>query len=184
MMPITNTTKPQLNYGITLFLQRWCAMFKKRFLHSCRHKIAIIPQLLLPLIYTMFALIVVDTILKPEDSPPRIFMTALFYDKIAPYAIVGNPNREINDLVKMYTHSASSYTKFVDIDKDSAFRDGNMTKYLLEKAKGRNIGYFNRRYLVAATFTEANKKAIAKAWFNDQAYHAIAVALSAVDNAI
>ncbi|XP_046855006.1 phospholipid-transporting ATPase ABCA3-like isoform X2 [Xenia sp. Carnegie-2017] len=113
MMPITNTTKPQLNYGITLFLQR-----------------------------------------------------------------------EINDLVKMYTHSASSYTKFVDIDKDSAFHDGNMTKYLLEKAKRRNIGYFNRHYLVAATFTEANKKAIAKAWFNDQAYHAIAVALSAVDNAI
>ncbi|XP_046856235.1 phospholipid-transporting ATPase ABCA3-like [Xenia sp. Carnegie-2017] len=147
MMPLTNTRKPQLNCGITLFLQRWCAMFKKRFRHSRRPKMAIIRQLVVPLIYTMLALIVIDTILKPEDSPPRILTTALFYDNIALYAIVGNPNREINDLVKMYTHSASSYTKFVDIDKDSALP-------------------------------------IARAWFNDQAYHAIAVALSAVDNAI
>ncbi len=68
-------------------------MFKKRYLHSRRHKMAIVSQLLMPLIFTLFALIAAETIPKPEDSPPRVLSTAMFDNNRAPYATNENPTR-------------------------------------------------------------------------------------------
>jgi hypothetical protein len=68
-------------------------MFKKRYLYSRRHKIAIISQLLMPLIFTLFALISAEVIPKPEDSPPRVLTTAMFDSNKAPYATGPNPAR-------------------------------------------------------------------------------------------
>ena len=75
-----------LNSGLRLWSQRWFAMFKKRFLHSKRHKISIVSQLLMPLIFTLFALVAADTIPKPKDSPPRELSTTMFGSNYAPYA--------------------------------------------------------------------------------------------------
>ena len=68
-------------------------MFKKRYLHSRRHKIAIVSQLLMPLVFTLFALIAAETIPKPGDSPPRVLTTSMFDDNTAPYATNANPSR-------------------------------------------------------------------------------------------
>jgi ATP-binding cassette subfamily A (ABC1) protein 3 len=76
----------KLNTGMTLRLQMWFAMFKKRYLHSRRNKMAIVSQLLMPLIFTLFALIAAEVIPKPEDSPPRVLTTAMFDSNTAPYA--------------------------------------------------------------------------------------------------
>jgi hypothetical protein len=54
---------------------------------------AIVSQLLMPLIFTLFALIAAETIPKPEDSPPRVLSTAMFDNNRAPYATDENPTR-------------------------------------------------------------------------------------------
>ena len=77
------------NYNHTssfrLFRQRWYAMFVKRILHSKRHKLALISQLLLPLVYTLFALISAKTIPQPTDSPPLTLSTQNFLNNSVPY---------------------------------------------------------------------------------------------------
>ena len=55
-------------------------------------------------------------------------------------------------LADMYTHSASSNTDYVNINKKNP--NENMTRYLLDKASGKNLGYFNRHYFIAASFAE------------------------------
>ena len=84
--PMAKSQNVELNSGVILRLQRWSAMFKKRYLHSRRYKMAIISQLLMPLIFTLFALIAAEVIPKPEDSPPRVLTTAMFDNNKAPYA--------------------------------------------------------------------------------------------------
>ncbi|XP_028395322.1 ATP-binding cassette sub-family A member 3-like [Dendronephthya gigantea] len=166
-----------LNTGMLLYLQRWIAMFKKRYLHSRRHKIAIISQLLMPLVFTLFALIAAETIPKPEDS------TAMFDSNYAPFGTVGSFSSVSSSLAKSYTKSASSNTRYQNITHKAGYK-GNMTKYLIHKASGEKLGSFNRHCFIAATFERRDDNVTAKSWFNDQAYHAVAVSLSAVDNAI
>ena len=66
--------------GFRLFRQRWYAMFVKRLLHSKRHKLALVSQLLLPLVFTLFALISAKTVPQPKDSPPLTLSTHNFLD--------------------------------------------------------------------------------------------------------
>lgn len=173
-----------LNTGLWLWCQRWSAMFKKRYLHSRRNKIAIVSQLLMPLIFTLFALIAAETIPKPVDSPPRVLSTAMFGRNDVPYATEHDPSSASKSLANMYKHFANHETKTKYINDIHDYSDGNATRYILDKSGGKKLGSFNRHCLVAATFEGDESNVRAKAWFNDQAYHAIAVSLNAVNNAI
>ena len=73
--------------GFRLFRQRWYAMFVKRVLHSKRHKAAIVSQLLLPLVYTLIALISAKTFPQPTDSPPLILSTDHFETNYVPWSV-------------------------------------------------------------------------------------------------
>lgn len=174
------------NTGLMLWFQRWWAMFMKRFLHSIRHKIAIISQLLMPLIFTLFALIASETIPKPQNSPPRELSTSMFGSNDVPYAIksLSDSRHDLHLLANNYIDFGLPETKPLYINNVSNYEDGNATKYLLDKSRGKNLGHFNRHYLVAATFEQQRHKVNVTAFFNDQAYHAVAVSLNAVDNAI
>ena len=66
--------------GFRLFCQRWYAMFVKRLLHTKRHKLAILSQLVLPLIFTLLALVNAVSIRKPRDSPPLTLSTHNFME--------------------------------------------------------------------------------------------------------
>ena len=72
--------------GFRLFRQRWYAMFLKRFLHSKRHKAALLSQLLLPLVYTLFALITAKTFPQPSDSPPLTLSTDPYEKNFVPWS--------------------------------------------------------------------------------------------------
>ena len=71
--------------GLRLFRQRWYAMFVKRLLHSKRHKLAIVSQLLLPLVFTLFALISAKTFPQPTDSPPLNLSTHNYLTNYVPW---------------------------------------------------------------------------------------------------
>jgi len=72
--------------GFRLFRQRWYAMFVKRLLHTKRHKLAIVSQLLLPLIFTLLALVNAASIRKPKNSPPLTLSTHNFMENYVPWS--------------------------------------------------------------------------------------------------
>lgn len=71
--------------GLRLFRQRWYAMFVKRVLHSKRHKVSILSQLLLPLFYTLIALISAKTFPQPADSPALNLSTHNYRTNYVPW---------------------------------------------------------------------------------------------------
>lgn len=75
--------------GFRLFRQRWYAMFVKRLLHSKRHKLSLISQLLLPLVFTLIALINAKTFPQPTDSPPLDLTTHNYQSNFVPWASDG-----------------------------------------------------------------------------------------------
>lgn len=160
--------------GFRLFRQRWYAMFLKRFLHSKRHKAALLSQLLLPLVYTLFALISAKTFPQPSDSPPLTLSTDPYEKNFVPWSAESETGRFAE---KYWTQWQNSETKPVNVS-------GNMTHYLMNKAKDVGLGDFNRKDLIAATFAKNNGKVNVTAWFNNQAYHSIAVSLAAADQGI
>lgn len=161
--------------GFRLFRQRWYAMFVKRLLHSKRHKLAIISQLLLPLVYTLFALISAKTIPQPTDSPPLALSTHNFLNNYVPYYCVNSTCNLADNYTTQWP--GGSKTKPVNVKVD-------MGQYLLDEPKKIGVGPFNKRDLIAATFKKQEDKVNVTAWFNNQAYHSIAVSLAAADNAI
>ena len=72
--------------GLRLFRQRWYAMFVKRLLHSKRHKASIVSQLLIPLLFTLFALIAAKTFPQPTDSPALSLSTHNYQTNYVPWA--------------------------------------------------------------------------------------------------
>ena len=72
--------------GFRLFRQRWYAMFVKRLLHTKRHKLAIVSQLFLPLIFTLLALVNAESIRQPRDSPPLTLSTHNFLENYVPWS--------------------------------------------------------------------------------------------------
>lgn len=83
------------NTGMVLSLQRWRAMFVKKFLHSKRHKVSILFQLLLPLIFTLIALVNAKTFPKPTDSPSLTLVPDRFGSNFIPVRYSGF-NRYVN----------------------------------------------------------------------------------------
>ena len=71
--------------GLRLFRQRLYAMFVKRVLHSKRHKASILSQLLLPLFFTLIALISAKMYPQPTDSPALNLSTHNYLTNYVPW---------------------------------------------------------------------------------------------------
>ena len=68
----SNTPDTDPNSGLVLWFQQFCAIFLKRFYNSLRFWQAIITQLILPLLFVLFALILAVTLPNfNENDPPR-----------------------------------------------------------------------------------------------------------------
>ena len=86
---ISNLRPEERNTGVTLFCQKWLAMFIKRLLHSMRYKRAIITQLLMPGFWTLMAMVVAKTFPQPTDSPALTISTDMFKSNSVPYSDPG-----------------------------------------------------------------------------------------------
>ena len=89
-LSLSLSTNYKHNTGMVLSLQRWKAMFVKKFLHSKRHKVSILFQLLLPLLFTLIALVNAKSFPKPTDSPPLVLVPDRFGSNVIPVRISGN----------------------------------------------------------------------------------------------
>ncbi len=62
----------ELLTGVTLKFHQFKTMFMKRFLHSKRNKAAVLTQLALPLIMTIFGLALAKSVEPISDEPSRL----------------------------------------------------------------------------------------------------------------
>ena len=176
------------NSGWYLVLQQFIAMFIKRAKHSMRNKIVTISQLIVPLFFTLMALIVIQTFPGPQDSPAL----ELNISKFGSSNIVYSEQKDtvaIKDLGEFYSeqfiHSGSNIQL---VNHNKAYKDNpNITSYLIQKGS-ENLGIYNLYYMVAAEFKKKNGKndqdIKATAYFNDQSYHSIPISYAALSNAV
>ena len=76
----------EFNTGVVLWIQQFYGLFVKRFLHSLRNWRAIITQVVLPILFVIFGLVLVETVpeVTSEDEQRQLSMrqSALLDDNI------------------------------------------------------------------------------------------------------
>jgi ATP-binding cassette subfamily A (ABC1) protein 3 len=183
---VNRPRKNHRNVGFHLALQQFYAMLVKRFRTSTRYKMAVITQLLLPITFTLVGLILAKTQPGPGDSPPRVLTSSQFKDN---YALLHETDdSSFSEPVGCHAGNLSNayFDQFIGSRTTpvNVSGDANMTDYV--RKQGKSVGFsFNNDYLIAGSFeTDSDGNTKATAWFNNQAFHAIEVALTSIDNAI
>lgn len=177
--------------GTTLVLQQFKAMVIKRALHSKRDKYAIITQLLLPLVFTAFALVVAKTNPGLTDAPARSLanLTAsyglndvLFTDRASSGDAPSTLSTGLADGLRLL-HLSSS----LDPLPTSGANWTNASDYILSIVGNGSglLAEFNKRNLVGMSFVPSGAdEVLPTAWFNGQAYHSVAESLGLMTSAI
>lgn len=185
------TSSPDRLSGLALTLQQFKAMIIKRMLHSRRDKYAIITQLLLPLVFTVFALVVAKTYPGYTDAPARSFanITAtygannvMFTDRASSSADPSNVTEGLADVLNLLNISSTLAPLPVNANGTWA----NVSDYILTELDSSPglLAEFNKRNLVALEFDPSGADVAPKAWFNGQAYHSPAEALALLSSVI
>ncbi|XP_041362406.1 phospholipid-transporting ATPase ABCA3-like [Gigantopelta aegis] len=172
------------NWGTALYLQQFWAMFLKRVLHTFRNKVMTASQLIVPLFFTISALIVIKTLPETSTSPSLILTANDFKSNFLPYTTPVNASGNLKTLSSTYRDQfKSSMTKVVYVNDLPQFKTHpDVVKYLTEKGE-ESISTYNLRYVLAADFQQAGKKTKVVAYFNNQAYHSPAITLASMASA-
>ncbi|XP_054892052.1 phospholipid-transporting ATPase ABCA3 [Poeciliopsis prolifica] len=167
----------KLNTGVRLHLQQFYAMFLKRALYSWRNWKVMVAQFLVPLIFTVVALVVARTLPNHQDAPMLRLALSHYGPTRVPVALQPGAGSLSSSLAEMYTSQL--------LDQLGELRNvTDFTNYVLTNAKAEG-GVFNERCVVGAAFLgRSNHYSEATAYFNNQGYHTPATALMMVDNAL
>ncbi|KAI8797159.1 ATP-binding cassette sub-family A member 3 [Biomphalaria glabrata] len=179
--PLNLTKRYTKNTGLKLYFQQFWAMFVKRALHTLRNKLVTVTQLVIPVFFTVMGLVVLKTLPSFTDMPALKLVTDEFGENFVPYAY-GNP--AVKEMALSYARQFGMHSSSVTQSVNQERNDSNIVEYLAHKGV-EGIGIYNLRYMVAASFNGSTyPKSSAVAYFNNQAYHSIAVSLSALFNGL
>ncbi|CAG5897799.1 unnamed protein product, partial [Menidia menidia] len=167
----------KLNTGFRLHLQQFYAMFLKRALYSWRNWKVMVAQFLVPLIFTVVALVVARTFPNHQNAPQLKLALSRYGATRVPVALPPGAGPLASALANTYTSQLSSqHGQLINLT--------DFTDYILTQAKEEG-GSFNERCVVGAAFRGSSSQyAEATAYFNNQGYHTPATALMMVDNAL
>ncbi len=181
------------NTGMNLYMQQFRAMFVKRVIHTMRNKIVTVTQLVMPLIFTAIAGIVIKTLPKPVP-PPSLTLSMNYFDQVDtawPYVtnITGFSNNStylVNGLVNSYKDYIAPLVERVEYVNNIDGYD-SMADYL-GYIGATNMRAYQTQYQIATEFNElpvsSNKSAAIIGFFNNQAYHTVAITLDAISNSL
>ncbi|XP_036594650.1 ATP-binding cassette sub-family A member 3-like [Trichosurus vulpecula] len=163
----------ELNTGLFLHCQQFFAMLMKKVMYSWREWKMITAQILVPLICTSIALSAINYSSKIKDPPALDLSLNAYHETIVPYNFSGtsalDPNLE-KILVQMLSSDGHITMPVPE----------NMEDQLLSKAsEGQG---FNEHCLVAISFKQHGNHTLTTIFFNNQAYHTPATAVTVVDN--
>uniref|UniRef100_A0A8C2JY49 ATP-binding cassette, sub-family A (ABC1), member 3b n=1 Tax=Cyprinus carpio TaxID=7962 RepID=A0A8C2JY49_CYPCA len=153
----------KLNIGARLYMQQFYAMFLKRALYSWRNWKVMVAQFLVPLIFTVLALVVARSLPGSKITPQLRLALKQYGPTHVPVAVdVSLPQQHPN--LSFFLSDLSEYVLY------NAMREG---------------GAFNEHCVVGATFrSRSRKNTEVIGYFNNQGYHTPATALMLVDNAL
>ncbi|XP_058509003.1 phospholipid-transporting ATPase ABCA3 [Solea solea] len=168
----------KLNTGVRLYLQQFYAMFLKRALYSWRNWKVMVAQFLVPLVFTVVALVVARTLPNHKDAPQLKLALSRYGTTKVPLALSPGASLLATDLANVYRSQLSAQLgQFINIT--------DITEYILTQAEEEG-GSFSERCVVGAAFRGSSRSQYteATAYFNNQGYHTPATALMMVDNAL
>lgn len=167
----------KLNTGARLYMQQFYAMFLKRALYSWRNWKVIVAQFLVPLVFTVLALVVAKTFPGRYDSPQLRLALGRYGPTTVPVALEPGKGPLAIALAQVYSSQ-------LDAQKAHDVNISDFTEYVLTKTEEEG-GAFNERCVVGASFSGGTGKLVeVTAYFNNQGYHTAATALMMVDNAL
>lgn len=167
----------KLNTGIKLHLQQFYAMFLKRALYSFRNWKVMVAQFLVPLVFTIIALVVARTLPGNQDSPALNLALSHYGPTRVPVALPIESGSLASALAKAYS------TQLPDQQAELT-NTTDFINYVLAHAKAEG-GVFNEKCVVGAAFRgKSSRFTEATAYFNNQGYHTPATALMMLDNAL
>uniref|UniRef100_A0A671YNB0 ATP binding cassette subfamily A member 3 n=1 Tax=Sparus aurata TaxID=8175 RepID=A0A671YNB0_SPAAU len=162
----------KLNTGVRLYLQQFYAMFLKRALYSWRNWKVMVAQFLVPLVFTVVALVVARTLPNHQNAPQLKLDLSRYGPTKVPVALQPEPG------------PLASVWYLLTICPLFFCFPSDFTDYILTKAEEEG-GSFNERCVVGAAFRGSSSQyAEATAYFNNEGYHTPATALMMVDNAL
>uniref|UniRef100_A0A6Q2ZBC5 ABC transporter domain-containing protein n=1 Tax=Esox lucius TaxID=8010 RepID=A0A6Q2ZBC5_ESOLU len=167
----------KLNTGARLYMQQFYAMFVKRALYSWRNWKVMVAQFLVPLVFTVLALVVARVFPGRHDSPQLRLDLARYGPTVVPVALETGKGPLAIALAQLYSSQLAT-------QKAQDVNISDFTEYVLTKAEEEG-GAFNERCVVGAAFRGSQGKFTeVTAYFNNQGYHTVATALMMVDNAL
>lgn len=171
------------NKDRVLQAQQFYGMFIKRALHTLRNKLVSATQILIPVFFTIFALIVVKTFPGPHDSKPLTLVVEKYGENTIVYSDNGFVNKSV--IGQFYGNQFQSSKDHVTyINSVAGYeKDPNLNDYLFKKGEN-SPGLYNLEYAVGADFTRHQNTVMATGYFNNQGYHAPAISLATLANAI
>ncbi|KAL3853226.1 hypothetical protein ACJMK2_016782 [Sinanodonta woodiana] len=162
--------------GVTLILQQFKGMLIKKMIHTWRNRVVTIVQLLLPIIFTILALLIEKTIPSAGDEPALVMDLSSFGGTYIPYY----SDSGASEATFNYTGRISGQT----LEPFSNTSYATMDDFLLYKAKNKGISTFNRRYIIAFSFEYNTSNLTAYAHYNGQPYHGPGISLAYMMNGL
>ncbi|XP_036408284.1 ATP-binding cassette sub-family A member 3 [Megalops cyprinoides] len=167
----------KLNTGARLYMQQFYAMFLKRALYSWRNWKVMVAQFLVPLIFTVLALVVARTFPGHRDLPALSLALSRYGPTSVPVALAPGSG-------PLAAALSASYGSQLPEQKAQPENITDLPKYVLLMSEEEG-GAFNEHCVVGAAFRgHLRAFAEATAYFNNQGYHTPATALLLVDNAL
>ncbi|KAL5014325.1 hypothetical protein ScPMuIL_008595 [Solemya velum] len=168
------------NYGFALARQQFYGMFVKKFLHTLRNLKVTIAQLLLPIVFAIFALS--SEYFVPDLGPdPALAMNLAKFEGSTVVYSSGLPQTpDSSAIAKIYADQFKSPDESHLVDRTKYPQVNN---YLLNESTDVTFAIFRRRYPIATDFQENNVMNVTS-FFNDQPYHSPGISLALSLNAV
>uniref|UniRef100_A0A8D2DXF3 ABC transporter domain-containing protein n=1 Tax=Sciurus vulgaris TaxID=55149 RepID=A0A8D2DXF3_SCIVU len=162
-------------YHCILLCQQFYAMFLKRVTYSRRNWMVMLSvQILVPLVIILLSLTFFNFKMQTMGSVPLQLTLNTYGQTIVPFFVSQNFRLD----PQLSDHFADMLIAQGQIPLEVP---GPVEEFLLKKAEEEPEG-FDRLYVVAASFEDADDHTIVRGLFNNQAYHSPALALTLVDN--
>uniref|UniRef100_A0A672RSN6 ATP-binding cassette sub-family A member 3-like n=1 Tax=Sinocyclocheilus grahami TaxID=75366 RepID=A0A672RSN6_SINGR len=166
-----------------LYMQQFYAMFLKRALYSWRNWKVMVAQFLVPLIFTVLALVVARALPGSQITPQLRLVLKQYGPTHVPVAVDVSAGPLATALAEIYAAQLPSQNAIPQHPNLSFFLS-DLLEYVLYNAM-REGGAFNEHCVVGATFRgRSRKNTEVIGYFNNQGYHTPATALMLVDNAL
>ena len=153
----------------------------KRLLYALRSPVVTIVQLVLPILFTVFACLLLK--INITDSPALKLSYSYFEAPIVPYMKNANGYTTVNNLADNMKGYLDGKASFVDISESST----NISDYIVEIGK-ENLNEYTNVYLVGAYFeggfNDTTNTHLLKAFFNGESFHTSPLALNTVGNTL